>query len=119
MGRDRRGIFITSLHYFRKSCCKWIRHFLCTNIGTCTYIFILIKLRSWYFLTYFFHLKYLTISIHILILKITVSNRQSLFAFTDEKTEGYRFKDGKWKLREENGLPEVLVSGEVGSEMPD
>lgn len=42
-----------------------------------------------------------------------------LFAFTDEKTKGYGIKDGKWRLREGNDLPKVMVSGEVGTEMPD
>lgn len=42
-----------------------------------------------------------------------------LFAFTDGKTKGYRIKDGKWRLREGNDLPKVMLSGEVRTETPD
>lgn len=42
-----------------------------------------------------------------------------LFAFTDGKIKGYRIKDGKWRLREGNDLPKVMLSGEVRTEMPD
>ena len=37
-----------------------------------------------------------------------------LFTFTDEKTKGYRIKDGKWKLRKGNDLPKAMVRGLVG-----